>query len=782
MAGGESQAGGTHAVPRTYTIRTFRVMSRAVLCRIYVLAAIAIAAAAVVWTLFAAPRTMAESFVFYAALVAVAAWIRIDDEAPGFEPAVVFGAILMLHDSAVALIAVFAGTAAYHLIRDVQRRRFRLESAYDAAQLALSYFIVALLYSSAVAKSAPLMAKVSGYILLVVGYLVVHTLFAAIRHALAQRGDAFDVRRALIAQSWMLLLMTPIVAAEVVCYATFGRLGFALAFLPVLVVAYAMRNEADAAKQNTELVRRNRELSVLTESASQILSAEGDQETLRRMVALLGRLARLKACAVVTWGANPDVPASVYRHGACQPADQAILGWVESAGFAESAPSRAFVFHNDQRRFPLSEGNAIQVLIGIQTAEVIYGILIYETEDAAILKSGSINLLALLANQAAMSLQDQLLRREMGEKTIQLEAQAATKSLILEVANGLIGSFDVDAMLTRIAQAVHKALGFEKVAFALFDPKRDEFIRRAHAGLDEVWEEMKRKPVAASEITPFFSDEFRVSNSYFISHTMLQQSEHGFFVRHDDDLLRRPDEWHENDNLIVPLMSGDSGDEMMGYLTVRDPHDRRVPNIETVQTLEIFALQAVTALQSARQYEEIRRLTFIDGLTAAYNHRFFQEALAKEVHRSARTGREFALAMLDIDNFKRINDTFGHPIGDEILKGLVDEMMTNARDTDVVARYGGEEFAIIFADTPALSARDAANRMRELVAKRELAMPAISRTLRVTMSIGVAVYPHDGNTTTDLVARADAALYFAKKNGKNQVAMAGELPAESALA
>jgi diguanylate cyclase (GGDEF)-like protein len=752
-------------------------MSRAVLFRIYVLAAIVIAVAAVVWTFTSSSWTTIEAFLFFAALVAVAGWIRIDEQSSGFEAAVVFAAILLLHDPAVALISVFVGTAVDRIADDARRRTFRLGSLYDAAQLALSYYVVALLYASAVAKNAPLMAKVSGYILLVIGYLVAHTVFSAIRNA--GTGEALDVRRVLITQSTILLLMTPVVAAEVLSYLTYGMPGFALGFLPVLVIAHAMRNESDATQQNTELIRRNRELSVLTESASQILSAEGDQETLRRMVALLGRLARLKACAVVTWGANPDIPATVYRHGACQPADQAILGWVETAGFAESAPSRAFVFHNDQRRFPLSEGNAIQVLIGIQTAEVIYGILIYETEDAAILKSGSINLLALLANQAAMSLQDQLLRREMGEKTIQLEAQAATKSLILDVANGLIGSFDVDAMLTRIAQAIRKALGFEKVAFALFDGKRDEFTRRAHAGLDEVWEEMKKKPVAAGEITPFFSDEFRVSNSYFISHTVLQQSEHGFFVRHDEDLLRRPDEWHENDNLIVPLMSGD---EMMGYLAVRDPHDRRVPNVETVQTLEIFALQAVTALQSARQYEEIRRLTFIDGLTAAYNHRFFQEALAKEVHRSARTGREFALAMLDIDNFKRINDTFGHPIGDEILKGLVDEMMTNARDTDVVSRYGGEEFAIIFADTPALSACDAANRMRELVAKRELAVPAIGRTLKVTMSICVAVYPHDGNTTTDLVARADAALYFAKKNGKNQVAMAGELPAESALA
>jgi diguanylate cyclase (GGDEF)-like protein len=749
------------------------------LSRIYVLTAIAIAVTAVVWTFSVASWTTVETLLFYAALVAVAAWVRADDDTPGFEAAVVFAAILLLHNPAVALISVFVGSSAYHVARDATRRRFRLDSFYDAAQLALSYYIVALLYSSAVAKDALLMAKVSGYILLVVGYLLAHVAFAAIRHALDETSDALDVRRVLVVQGRMLLLMTPVVAAEVLCYSVYGMLGFALAFLPVLIVAYAMRNESDATRQNTELVRRNRELSILTEGASQVLSAEGDQETLRRMVSLLGRLARLKACAVVTWGANPDVPATIYRHGACQPDDQGILAWVESAGFAESAPSRAFVFHNDQRRFPLSEGNAIQVLIGIQTAEVIYGILIYETEDPAILKSGSINLLTLLASQTALSLQDQLLRREMGEKTTQLEAQAATKSLILDVANGLIGSFDVDAMLTRIAQAISKALGFEKVVFALLDPKRAEFTRRAHVGLDDVWEEMKKKPVASTEITPFFADEFRVSNSFFVSHTALQQSEHGVFVRHDDDLLRRPDEWHENDILMVPLISAD---EMLGYLAVRDPLDQRVPNVETVKTLEIFAVQAVTALQSARQYEEIRRLTFIDGLTSAYNHRYFQEALAKEVHRHARNGREFALAMLDIDNFKRINDTFGHPVGDEILKGLVDEMMTNARDTDVVARYGGEEFAIIFADTPAASALDAGNRMRELVAKRELNMPSIGRALRVTMSIGVAVYPHDGTTTTDLVARADAALYFAKKNGKNQVAMAGELPAESASA
>src|SRR5436305_14978698 len=96
--------------------------------------------------------------------------------------------------------------------------------------------------------------------------------------------------------------------------------------------------------------------------------------------------------------------------------------------------------------------------------------------------------------------------------------------------------------------------------------------------------------------------------------------------------------------------------------------------------------------------------------------------------------------MLDIDNFKRINDTFGHPIGDEILKGLVDELQSNARDTDVVARYGGEEFAIIFPDTPSASSRDAANRFRELIERRDFPLTPLGRTLHITVSAGVPPY------------------------------------------
>ena len=687
----------------------------------------------------------------------------------------------------MALVSVLVGCGLYALYQRVIQHAWRLDAAYNAAQLALADSIVALLYSEAVARNAAPPAKMAGFTLLLVGYLVTHLLFVSVRRYFEEDAAPIDFRRVLVQQGKTLLLATPVVAIEVMLYGRWGVAGFAIAFLPVLIVAHSLRNEAEAAQQNADLLRRNKELAILTESSTQILSAETDHETLRRLMSLLSKLAQMKACAVVTWEANPDAAGTVYRFGECMPTDQEILKWVDSAGFAQSAPSRAFVFQSDMRRFPLSTGRAIQVLIGIQTPEVIYGVLIFETEDLSILKAGSLNLLTLLVNQTALSLQDQLLRREMREKTIQLESHAATMTTILDVSNSLIGQFDVDAALTRIANAIRRALGFEVVVFAIHDARHDVYVRRAHAGLDDVWDEVRKKHVTPGEIAAFFNPEFKVSNSYFVSHTAVRRTEGDVFVRPDDadDGFLKPDEWHENDMLLVPLMGAADGaahtDHMLGYVSVREPHDRRIPTLEKVQTLEVFATQAVTALQSARQYEEIKRLTFIDALTPAYNHRFFQEALSKEINRHSRTGRELALAMLDIDNFKKINDTFGHPVGDEILKGLVEELMRNARDSDVVARYGGEEFVIIFPETPSTSALGAANRMRELVEQRDFLLPHLGRTLHITVSIGVAVYPSDGTNSAELVSRADAALYFAKKNGKNQVAMATDVPDVNAL-
>jgi len=777
-------------------------MSRAPLFRFWKAVVVASALILLVTAMVTRPATELRSSAVFAALVLVASFLRIEagDASLGLEAAVVFGAIVVFHSPAAGLVCAFSGVGAHAVYQALAQRSRRIEPFYNAAQLALSYSIAGLLYAVAVAHDAPPPAKMSGFALLLACSLAVHLIFVGVRKFFEEDAASIDFRRILLVEGKTLLFVTPIVAIEVMLFAAWGPAGFAVAFIPVIILAWSMRNEYEASQQNAELLRRNRELAILTESSTQILSAETDHETLRRLMTLLSKLAKLKACAVVTWEANPDIAGTVYRFGECMPADQEILRWVDSAGLAQSAPSRAFVFQSDMRKFPLSGGHAIQVLIGIQTPEVIYGILLFETEDLSILKAGSLNLLTLLVNQTALSLQDQLLRREMREKTIQLESHAATMSTILDVSNSLIGQFELDEALTRIAQAIRRALGFENVVFALYDPRTDEYVRRAHAGLEDVWEDARRKRVPSSEIAAFFNPEFKASNSYFVSHTALRKSEHDFFVHPEnaEDGFLRPGEWHENDLLLVPLMSpmlnatssatssgtpvpAPSGDQRIGYLSVRAPQDRRIPSLEKVRTLEVFANQAVTALQSARQYDEIKRLTFIDSLTSAYNHRYFQEALSKEIYRHARTGSEMALAMLDLDDFKKINDSFGHPVGDEILKGVVDELMMHARDSDVVARYGGEEFAIIFPNTPAVRAREAADRLRDIVEHHEFPLPNLERTLFITISFGVAVYPRDGTTSADLISRADSALYWVKKHGKNKVAMAEDVVVEGVV-
>jgi diguanylate cyclase (GGDEF)-like protein len=768
----------SHAVRLTIGIPDYNdqsQMSHAPVYRIWQSAIVLATIVLTVWSIATLTPPIILTVVVLAALVCVASLLRIDagEETIAFEASVVFGALIIFHDARIALLAVVLGAGAQTIYDAARRKEWSFDRLYGVSQLALSSFLVGWLYTSAVARDAVPVAKFAGYVLLVVGYLVMQLFTLSLRRYFESDARPVDFRRVVIVHGKSLILVTAIIAIEVMLYRSFGITGFVIGFLPVVIVAHAMRNEVDAAQQNADLLRRNRELSILTENSTKILSAETDEETLRRLMGLLSSLAKLKACAVVTWNPNPDVPSTVYRYGECLKTDQDILRWVDAAGFAQSAPSRAFVFKNDQRRFPLSDGDGIQVLIGIQTPEVIYGILMFETEDASILKAGSLNLLTLLVNQTALSVQDHLLRREMQEKNRELESRANTMRTVLDVSSKVLRQLNVDAAFTQIAHAVRSALGFEVVVFALRDTKTGEYTRRAQVGLDDVWDEMKKKRISEEQVKSFFNPEFLMSRSFYVPNSALRHSENDVFILPEDPSTSMLEEWHENDTLFVPLQSGE---EILGYLSVREHQERKRPSTEKVEALEVFAVQAVTAFQLIRQYEEIERLTIVDSLTDAHNHRHFQQRLREEIKRHVRLPQStFAMALLDIDNFKRINDTYGHPTGDEMLRGLVRILKDNKRETDLVARYGGEEFAVILPDADAASAFEAANRFRQIVADTLFDMPAIGKTLRMTVSIGVALCPVDGDTEAQLIARSDAALYHAKKTGKDRVSMAAEV-------
>jgi diguanylate cyclase (GGDEF)-like protein len=183
---------------------------------------------------------------------------------------------------------------------------------------------------------------------------------------------------------------------------------------------------------------------------------------------------------------------------------------------------------------------------------------------------------------------------------------------------------------------------------------------------------------------------------------------------------------------------------------------------EVAVVTEVFN-DMVKRLRQGR--EELERLSRTDGLTGLPNRRHLMEILEKEVRRARRNDRSFSLLMIDVDHFKRYNDTFGHLAGDDVLKALAEVLAAAIRTADYAARYGGEEFTVLLPETPLDGAAEVAERIRERMQQRPLG----TNGTRVTLSIGVAEFPTDGETLESVIARADNALYVAKQHGRNQV-------------
>jgi diguanylate cyclase (GGDEF)-like protein len=166
--------------------------------------------------------------------------------------------------------------------------------------------------------------------------------------------------------------------------------------------------------------------------------------------------------------------------------------------------------------------------------------------------------------------------------------------------------------------------------------------------------------------------------------------------------------------------------------------------------------------------KRLELLSITDGLTRLYNHRYFQDELARAFGESQRYQRPLSLAIVDIDFFKKVNDTHGHAVGDEVLKSVANVFRESARSTDLVARYGGEEFAVIMPETGLDDAIVFAEKIRAMIESTK--MPTQAGELMVTVSVGVASTPHSRiRAAKEVVVAADKALYRAKRSGRNQV-------------
>lgn len=189
---------------------------------------------------------------------------------------------------------------------------------------------------------------------------------------------------------------------------------------------------------------------------------------------------------------------------------------------------------------------------------------------------------------------------------------------------------------------------------------------------------------------------------------------------------------------------------------------------EELELTVLMSAHISLALENNRLYE----ISVLDGLTGLYNRRYLEKRLAKEVSYSRRYQKTLTLLMMDIDHFKKLNDTFGHQAGDHALKLVSAQLHAGLREYDIVARYGGEEFSIILPTTAKPKGAMIADRLRDSVDKLNVCYR--DKELPVTISVGAAAFPEDAETIEGLMSCADKSLYHAKESGRNQIAVWGE--------
>jgi diguanylate cyclase (GGDEF)-like protein len=335
---------------------------------------------------------------------------------------------------------------------------------------------------------------------------------------------------------------------------------------------------------------------------------------------------------------------------------------------------------------------------------------------------------------------------ELNQFTIQGRWQHLNVILRLSMLTGL--QMQLDATLNLMCDMTAEITPFEKALVYFWDENLEEAQLRIERGFEK---KGKLKPTSNGNILNFWAVKY--------GRPLLVTRGHNLQA---DALL---DEVKANAALTVPLFVSNRVTGSLQIFALQADAFKT----EDAQLLWILSLVAENLLTREYANEGLLRFAFTDYLTGLRTRGYFEQQLELEFKRAERRRQKFALLMIDIDHFKQLNDTFGHHVGDQVLRDVASILMKDMREVDTVARYGGEEFVIILPETTEAGAIYVAQRLRRAVEQAKFFAGSPQAIQHLTISIGIAVYDNDAQFKRDLIEFADAALYAAKRSGRNQV-------------
>jgi diguanylate cyclase (GGDEF)-like protein len=360
-----------------------------------------------------------------------------------------------------------------------------------------------------------------------------------------------------------------------------------------------------------------------------------------------------------------------------------------------------------------------------------------------------LQLLLILADQAATAL-------ESARLLAHSESVARELSRLVEMSSALSASLDPHQVANLIAQHVAQALAFDECAISYWDRTADRV-----------------RTLGYYPLTPFeeLQEVFEIIG--YPETRRVLESQTTVVIDADDpeadpaEVALMTAEGYRT-LIMVPLVAKGQSIGLVELLS----KSHLVPEESRLDLARTMANEAAIALENARLYDDARNLADRDPLTGFYNHRYLHERLGEEVVRAQRSRQPLSVLMIDLDDFKLVNDTFGHLFGDRLLVWIAERIRSTLRASDVPARYGGDEFAIILPDAAIDSARRAAERILQAFETQGFESDGRG-PVPVSMSIGAASHPADGRTATDLIAAADRGLYRVKRGGGRRVDIAG---------
>ena len=334
-----------------------------------------------------------------------------------------------------------------------------------------------------------------------------------------------------------------------------------------------------------------------------------------------------------------------------------------------------------------------------------------------------------------------------------LVAQVQGLKGILNVAQIVVSSLDLDEVLQNILHSAMSVMDMPAGSVALYDANNYQLELHAHAGLSDKFVALDRWRVKPGGLT----------------HEILERGE--VFIVDDTaraDFFTNPLAIEEGIRslIAVPLKIHK---RTIGVLYLDDFKSREF-DAEKLELLSVLSSFATMSIDHARLYARTLQLACTDGLTGLYNHRQFKKTFIEEVARAKRYSKPLAVILLDVDDFKKFNDTYGHPNGDIVLQEMAVMLKELLRDCDSLFRYGGEEFVTLLPETPLAEAVKVAERIRIFVeTESPRFLTGITKTHGITVSVGVAALPDHGADTQSLLQKVDDLMYQAKKDGKNKV-------------